>query len=402
MIAIKQKIQTVVNQVQAELIEIRRDLHRHPELASEEYRTAKIVSTYLRDLGLEVEQGIATTGVVAHLKGDNPIDASKVIALRADMDALPIQEETTHLFQSTVQGKMHACGHDAHTASLLGVAKILSSLKSEFAGTVKFIFQPSEEKIPGGAKPMLDAGIFQNPKPQAVFGQHCIPQLPVGKIGFYAGAMMAASDELYFTIRGVGGHGSAPHRAKDPIVAAMQLVTALQTIVSRNMPPAEAVVVSICAIHGGSATNIIPNEVKMMGTLRTMNETLREQAWQRLRDITYHTAKAMGVEAELEIRQGYPVLINDKTMTEFAAQCSEEYLGAENTLVPEPIMGAEDFAYFLQSTAGSFWQLGVGNPSKGIIHNIHSSQFDIDEEALRIGAGFTSYLTLKFLSETSH
>ncbi|MCS6988106.1 MAG: M20 family metallopeptidase, partial [Chloroherpetonaceae bacterium] len=308
---LKTRIKSETEKIFPELVAIRRDIHRHPELAYEEHRTAKLISDRLRELGLEVREGVAKTGVVAHLKGDKATSESKVVALRADMDALPMTEETAHEFRSTIEGKMHACGHDAHIAAMLGVAMTLSSLKSELRGTVKFIFQPSEEKIPGGAKPMLDEGAFENPKPTAVFGQHCIPQVPVGKIGFYAGAMMAASDELYFVIRGVGGHGSAPHRAKDPIVAAVQLVSALQTIVSRNMPPKEAVVVSICAINGGSATNVIPNEVKLMGTLRTMNEDLRKEAWQRLQDITFHTAKAMGVEAELEIRKGYPVLVND-------------------------------------------------------------------------------------------
>jgi amidohydrolase len=396
---LKIAIQRKAESVYPELVALRRDFHRHPELAFEETRTANIVAEYLRGLGLEVEEGVAKTGVVAHLVGEKKTNApAKVVALRADMDALPMPEETSHDFPSTVPNKMHACGHDAHTASLLGVAKTLSSMKSELSGTVKFLFQPSEEKLPGGAKPMLDEGVFRNRKPDAVFGQHCIPQVPVGKLGFYSGAMMAASDELYFTIRGLGGHGSAPHRARDPIVGAVQLITALQTIVSRNMPPAEAVVISICAINGGSATNIIPNEVALMGTLRTMNESLRAFAHERIHDVAHHTGKAMGVEIVVEIRKGYPVLINDKSLTEFAADCSREFLGEENTLVPEPIMGAEDFAYFLQQTPGTFWQLGVGNTEKGIVHNIHSTKFDLDEHALLVGAGFTSYLTMKFLN----
>lgn len=395
---LKTRIKAEAEKIFPELVAIRRDIHRHPELAYEEHRTAKLVSDYLRALGLEVREGVAKTGVVAHLKGEQATSGANVVALRADMDALPMPEETSHDFRSTVEGKMHACGHDAHVAAMLGAAKILASLKRELRGTVKFIFQPSEEKIPGGAKPMLDEGAFENPKPTAVFGQHCIPQVPVGKLGFYPGAMMASSDELYFTIRGVGGHGSAPHRARDPIVAAVQLVSALQTIVSRNMPPREAVVVSICAINGGSATNIIPNEVSLMGTLRAMNDALRQEAWKRLEEITFHVAKAMGVEAELEIRKGYPVLVNDPDMTAFAMRSAEEYLGAENVIVPEPIMGAEDFAYFLQECKGTFWQLGVGNEAKGVAHNIHSTKFDLDEEAIAIGAGFASYLAFKHLN----
>lgn len=396
--AIKGIISAETDKIFEELVALRRDFHRYPELAYEEVRMSGIVAEYLESLGCEVQRGVAKTGIVAHLKGDRATAQSKVVALRADMDALPMPEETSHHFRSLIEGKMHACGHDAHTAALLGVAKVLSTIRRHLAGTVKFIFQPSEEKIPGGAKPMLDEGVFRDRPPDAVFGQHCIPQVPVGKIGFYAGAMMAAADELYISVKGKGGHGSAPHRASDPIVAAVQIVTSLQTIVSRNMPPSAAVVVSITAIHGGSATNIIPNQVHMMGTLRTMDESLRELAHARLKDIVHFTGKAMGVEAEIEIRKGYPVLINDKTMTEFAFHAAKEYVGEENALHAEPIMGAEDFAYFLQACPGTFWQLGVGNATRGIVHNIHSTQFDIDEEALRVGTGFMSYLTWKYLS----
>lgn len=398
---IKTEIATETDKIFDELVALRRDFHRYPELAYEEVRTSCIVAEYLEGLGCEVQRGVAKTGVVAHLRGDLATDSSKVVALRADLDALPMPEETSHTFRSTIAGKMHACGHDAHTAALLGVAKVLSALRAHLAGTVKFIFQPSEEKIPGGAKPMLDEGIFNDRPPSAVFGQHCIPQVPVGKIGFYAGPMMAAADELYITVQGKGGHGSAPHRTSDPIVAAVQIVTSLQTIVSRNMPPGSPVVVSITAIHGGSATNIIPNEVQMMGTLRTMDESLRELAHTRLKDLVHFTGKAMGVVAEIEIRRGYPVLINDQTMTDFAFRAAQEYLGEDNALQAEPIMGAEDFAYFLQVCPGTFWQLGVGNAARGIVHNIHSTQFDLDEEALRVGTGFMSYLAWKFLASAS-
>ncbi len=400
---IKSHIATETDKIFSELVELRRDIHRHPELAYEEHRTSNLVIEHLTrlDAEIDIERHVAQTGVVAHLVGKKATPSSKVIALRADLDALPMPEETSHHFKSTIEGKMHACGHDAHVASLLGVAKVLSSLQHELSGTVKFIFQPSEEKIPGGAKPMLDEGIFERRKPDAVFGQHCIPQVPVGKIGFYSGAMMAAADELYITVRGRGGHGSAPHRTADPIVAAVQLVTSLQTIISRNFPPGAPGVVTIAAINGGSATNIIPNEVKMMGTLRTMDESLRTLAHQRLEEIVHFTGKAMGVQADIEIRRGYPVLINDKSMTEFAWNAAREFLGDENAIQADAIMGAEDFAYFLQACPGSFWQLGVGNAARGITHNIHSTLFDIDEEALRVGTGFTSYLAWKFLHETS-
>lgn len=396
---IKSRIEREVETLFPDLVAMRRDFHRHPELAFEETRTAKIVGDYLERLGLDVQRGVAKTGVVAHLTGEKKVSGNKKnVALRADMDALPMPEETSHDFKSTVPNAMHACGHDAHTASMLGAAKVLSELRSEFAGTVKFIFQPSEEKVPGGAKPMLEEGVFRERTPDAVFGQHCIPLLPVGKLGFYAGAMMASADELYFTVRGKGGHASAPHRASDPIVAAVQFITSLQTVISRNFPPESPGVLTISSIHGGSATNIIPNEVTLMGTFRAMDEAAREMGHRRIEDIAHHTAKAMGVEIDCEIRKGYPVLINDGGMTAFARAASEEFIGKADTIDAPAFMGAEDFAYFLQTVPGTFWQLGVGNAARGIVHNIHSTQFDLDEDAIRTGTGFTSYLAWKFLT----
>ncbi|NTV45698.1 MAG: amidohydrolase [Chlorobiales bacterium] len=394
----KDKIKAIADQIFQEVVDIRRDLHQHPELSGEEFRTAKIVGDYLEALGLEVKRGIAKTGVVAHLVGGKVTDRSKVIAFRADMDALPMNEENEHGYCSLSPNKMHACGHDAHTAILLGAAKILASLRSELEGTIKFVFQPSEEIAPGGAKPMLDEGIFEDRKPDVVYGLHCFPQLPVGTIGFCPGPMMAAADELYFTIKGKGGHASAPHRAIDPIVAAAQVIMNLQTVVSRNFPPFEPAVLTIGAIHGGTATNVIPNEVKMLGTFRTMNEELRFKGHQRIEEIVHSTANALGCTAELEIRKGFPAVINDPAMTHFAIAASEEYLGEQNTLRPDPVMAAEDFSYFLQACPGSYWQLGVSNESKGIVHNFHNTRFDIDEEALRVGSGFISYVAYKFLA----
>ncbi|ACF14148.1 amidohydrolase [Chloroherpeton thalassium ATCC 35110] len=398
-VPLKEQIKTKANEIFDEVVELRRDIHRHPELAFEEKRTSQLAANYLRELGYEVTQGVAKTGVVADLKGGKATATSKTIAFRADMDALPMNEENSHNFCSTKPNVMHACGHDAHTAMMLGAAKILASLQAELPGSIKFIFQPSEECAPGGAKLMLESGLFADKIPDAIFGQHCMPQVPVGKIGFLSGAMMAAADELYINVFGKGGHASAPHRANDPILAAVQIVNSLQTIVSRNFPPHEPAVLTIAAINGGSATNIIPNEVKMKGTYRTMNEEWREIGHQRIEEIVHATAKAMGVRAEIEIRKGYPAVVNDKNMTEFAIDLSREYLGEANTITPEPMMAAEDFAYFLQACKGAYWMLGVGNEEKGIVHNIHSTHFDIDEEALRIGTGFVSYLAMNFLSK---
>ncbi|MDX2130235.1 MAG: M20 family metallopeptidase [Chloroherpetonaceae bacterium] len=394
---LKQEIALESDALFNDVVRLRRDFHQHPELAYEEHRTSAIVAEYLEGLGIETIRGVARTGVVGLLKGTKETNEKpKRVALRADMDALPMPEKTTHAFPSKFENKMHACGHDAHTASLLGAATLLAKHRDDFSGTVQFLFQPAEEVLPGGAKPMLEAGVFDTP-PDAVFGQHCIPQIPAGKIGFCPGPMMAGSDELYFKITGTGGHASAPHRSRDPIVAAVQLITSLQTIISRNFPPASPAVLTIASIHGGSATNIIPNEVTMMGTLRTMDESLREMAHERLREMTEFTAKAMGVTAEVEIRRGYPALVNERDATHFAWQAAKDYLGESNAIAAEPIMGAEDFAYFLQRARGTFWQLGVGNESRGIVHNIHSSHFDIDEEALRTGTGLLTYVVRRFL-----
>jgi len=396
---LKERIKAKADEIFDEVVALRRDIHRHPELAFEEKRTSQLVANYLRELGYDVTQGIAKTGVVGDLTGKSAAADSKLIAFRADMDALPMHEENTHNFCSTKPNVMHACGHDAHTAMMLGAAKILASFREELPGSVKFIFQPSEECAPGGAKLMLEQGVFKERTPDAIFGQHCMPQVPVGKIGFLSGAMMAAADELYIKVIGEGGHASTPHRAKDPILAAVQIVNELQTIISRNFPPHEPAVLTIASINGGTATNIIPNEVKMMGTYRTMNEEWRKIGHQRIEEIVHSTAKAMGVSAEVEIRKGYPAVINDKQMTELATALSKEYIGEANTITPEPMMAAEDFAHFLQACTGAYWMIGVGNKEKGIVHNIHSTHFDIDEESLRIGPGFVSYLAMNFLSK---
>ncbi|KAK3582430.1 hypothetical protein CHS0354_023976 [Potamilus streckersoni] len=382
-------IKKQTNHIFNEIVDLRRDFHRNPELSFEEKKTSQKVKNYLHEIGVDAEKSIAGTGVVAKIIGtkkqtEETNGKVKRIALRADMDALPLTEETNHTFKSNTPNVMHACGHDAHTAMLLGVGKILSQNRNIFSGEVVLMFQPGEELLPGGALQMLKEGIF-DPLPDAVFGQHCIPQIDVGKIGFYEGPMMAATDELYITVKGEGGHGSAPHRTKDPVLASVQIVQNIQSIISRNFPPEAPGVISITSIHGGHATNIIPNEVKLMGTLRTMNQSIREMAYVRLHDIVFHTGKALGVNAQIEIRHGYPVLINSTDKTQFAKAAAIEFLGESNVITPEPIMGAEDFAYFLQKAPGSFWQLGVRNEAQGIVHNIHSSQFDLDEEAIRVG-----------------
>jgi amidohydrolase/hippurate hydrolase len=399
---LKAAVQELSNQIFEEIVAIRRDLHRHPELAFEETRTASVVSDFLQACGVPAQKGVAKTGVVGMLYGKAPDHDQRLLAFRADMDALPMSEENSHDFCSLTPNKMHACGHDAHTAMLLGTAKILSSLSDELAGDVQFIFQPSEEIAPGGAQAMIDDGIFKDRKPDVIYGQHCIPQIPVGQIGFVTGPMMAAADEIYITVKGKGGHASAPHRTSDPIIAACQMVMNLQTIISRNFPPYEPAVLTIGAINGGSATNVIPNEVKLMGTYRTMNEEVRILGHRRMQEIVEQTAKSFGVEAELEIRKGFPAVINDENATEFAFRASQEYMGTSATLHAEPFMAAEDFSNFLKHVPGSFWQLGVSNPEKGIVHNIHSSKFDLDEQAILHGIGYMSYLALTYFRHSQN
>jgi len=396
---IKATIDALTEKIYPEVVSLRRDFHQHPELAFEETRTSGIVAEYLKSCNMEVKTGVAKTGVVGILKGTSPNKSGKLLAFRADMDALPMSEENTHEFCSLSTNKMHACGHDAHTAMLLGTAKVLSQLTDDIEGDVQFIFQPSEEIAPGGAKTMIEEGIFNDRKPDVIFGQHCIPQLPSGQIGFVPGPMMAAADEIYITVNGHGGHASAPHKSGDPIIAACQIVMNLQTIISRNFPPFEPAVLTIGSINGGSATNVIPNQVKMMGTYRTMNEEVRVLGHKRMQEIVAHTALALGVKAELEIRKGFPAVVNNHQVTEFAFQASREYLGEEQTIHAEPFMAAEDFSNFLNLIPGCFWQLGVSNAEKGIVHYLHSSKFDIDESAMNDGVGYMSYLAIRYLQE---
>jgi amidohydrolase len=383
----------------ASLVAIRRTLHEHPELSGEEIKTAALVATELERLGLAVQRNVAGHGVVGVLRGGRATATSKVVALRADMDALPLPEETKHNFPSQVPNVMHACGHDAHTASLIGAARVLASIKNELAGTVKFIFQPSEEVVPGGAKPMLDAGVFDNPKVDVVFGEHVMTAIPVGKAGFFNGAIMASADEIYITVKGIGGHASTPHKAIDPIVISAYIITALQTLISRSTNPFEQSVVTIGSIHGGTATNIIPNEVKIEGTFRAMNETVRFDLHKKMRTIVEGTALALGGTAELEIRIGYPATINDSSITQFAMTAAAELLGKDNVIQAEPSMGAEDFGYYLQAAAGTFWRLGIRNEAIDAVHAIHSTHFDLDENSMKVGAGLFAYLTWKYLND---
>jgi len=376
-------------------IEIRRYLHAHPELSYQEFETSKYIQNKLTELGIPF-QVMATTGIVAIIEAKNP--SSRVIALRGDMDALPIAEENEVAYKSQNQGVMHACGHDVHTTIMLGAAKILNSLKNEFEGTVKIIFQPGEERNPGGASYMIRDGALQNPTPQGIVALHVHPGLQVGKLSFRKGRVMASADEIYITIRSKGGHAAAPHLTADTVLIASQLIVSLQQIISRNNNPTSPSVLSICSIQGGHTTNVIPSEVKLMGTFRAMDETWRFKAHELITKQAIGLVEAMGAEIDLHIDVGYPTVDNDPDFTEKVWQQANVYMGKENVEETELRMGAEDFGYYTQVIPGCFYRLGVRNEEKGIIHNVHTPKFDIDESAIETGIGMMAWIgaTVKF------
>jgi len=393
---LKEKIKLLSAGFHSEIIAVRRHLHANPELSFKEYKTAAFVQQKMEELGLPYTAGIAGTGVVAYIEGKNP--GSKAFALRADMDALPITEANDVPYKSTVNGVMHACGHDAHTASLIGAAKILSRLSTEFEGTVKLIFQPAEERSPGGASLMIKDGVLENPKPKGIIGQHVFSMLPAGTVGFRSGMMMASADEIDLSVRGIGGHGAVPQLTVDPIVISAQIISALQHLVSRMNDPTIPCVLTFGKIQSvGGAYNIIPEEVKIQGTLRTMNETWRKEAHLKIRQIACGIAEAMGGSCEVLIDVGYPFLINDEELTAKCKQAATEYLGAENVYDIPMRMTAEDFAYYSQVTKGCFYRLGTGNLARGITSNVHTPTFDIDEDALLTGMGLMAWLATQEL-----
>ncbi|MBN1929813.1 MAG: amidohydrolase [Chlorobiaceae bacterium] len=398
--ALAQRVKEAAQRIYPEVLAVRRHLHMHPELSYQEFRTTAFIKEYLAGLGIEAEPQLLETGVVAILRGQGAPESGerRTVALRADIDALPLQEENSHDFCSTEAGCMHACGHDMHTAMLLGAASVLSGMKEELKGDVLLVFQPAEEKAPGGAKPMIEAGLLNKYKPSAIFAQHCFSSVRSGSIAMCKGGFMAAADELYITVHGQGGHASAPHKTRDPILASAHIITALQHLVSRVAPPHEPAVVSIASINGGHATNIIPGKVTMQGTMRTMNEELRSLLHERFERTVMQVAEAFGVEAEVEIRFGYPVLYNDPDMTDLAWDAAKEFLGDEKVHKSEPLMTAEDFAYYLRECPGSFWQLGTGFGDSDPGNLLHSPTFNPDEQALETGVGMMSYLALRYLA----
>ncbi|MDE3236388.1 MAG: amidohydrolase [Bacteroidota bacterium] len=386
---LQEKIKGLARQYADEFIHVRHHLHAHPELSYKEFETAKFVQSKLKELGVPYEV-MANTGVVGLIKGKNP--AKRIIALRADMDALPINEENEVSYRSQNTGVMHACGHDVHTTCLLGATKILNELKEEWEGTIKLIFQPGEEKNPGGASLMIREGVLQNPQPQGIIGLHVHPGLDYGKLSFRKGRVMASADEIYITIRSKGGHAAAPHLTADTILIASHLIVALQQVISRNKNPLSPSVLSICSFQGGHTTNVIPSEVKLMGTFRAMDEEWRFRAHELIRKQAVGLVESMGAEIDLHIDVGYPTVDNDDTLTAKAWQQAEAYMGKEHVEETEVRMGAEDFGYYTQQIPGCFYRLGVRNEEQGIIHQVHTPKFNIDERAIETGMGMMAWL----------
>ena len=389
------KIKALAEQFHKEIVDIRRHLHQHPELSFQEYETSGYIQQQLDKLGIPYKNDIADTGIAALIEGKNP--TSQVIALRGDFDALPITEANNVPYKSKNEGVMHACGHDVHTSSLLGAARILSELKDSFEGTIKLIFQPGEEKLPGGASLMIKDGVLKNPAPEAIFGQHVMPEMETGTVGFRPGKYMASTDELYIKVKGKGGHAAMPDMNIDPVLISAHLITALQQVVSRNSPPFTQSVISIGKVNAEGATNVIPDEVMMEGTFRTFDESWRNKAHERIEAICHNTALAMGGTCELDIQRGYPCVENDPELTENAITHAKKYLGDENVIDLDMRATAEDFAYYTQEMPGCFYRLGTGNKEKGITSSIHTPTFDIDEEALKTGMGLMAYLALERL-----
>ncbi|HRX93682.1 MAG TPA: M20 family metallopeptidase [Chitinophagaceae bacterium] len=372
-----------------EFIKIRQHLHANPELSYQEFETSKFIQSHLKEMRIPFEVK-ATTGVVGLIKGKNP--DSRVVALRADMDALPIKEENDISYKSKNEGVMHACGHDVHTTCLLGAAKILNETKEQWEGTVKLIFQPGEEKNPGGASLMIKDGVLENPKPQGIFALHVHTGLETGKLSFRGGQVMASADELYITVKGKGGHAASPHITIDPILIASHLIISLQQIVSRNNNPFNPTVLSITSFNGGNTTNVIPNEIKLMGTFRAMNEEWRFKAHELIRKNCVDLVHSMGGKVDLHIDVGYPSVFNNEQLTAEAKSKAAEYLGASNVSETELRMGAEDFGYYAQQIPACFYRLGTMNKEKGVTSNVHTPTFNIDENAIEVGMGIMAWL----------
>lgn len=376
------------------LIEVRRDLHAHPELGFEEFRTAGVVAGTLTELGYEVQTGVGKTGVVGLMEGGEPGD--QTLLLRFDMDALPILEAVDVDFKSTKNGTMHACGHDAHTSVGLAVARMMANNRHLWKGTAKFVFQPAEESI-GGALAMIGDGVLRDPAPTRSLSMHVWSTLPVGKIAITDGPQMAAAGTFDMTVTGRGAHGASPHEGADPIVAAAQIISAMQSIVSRNVAPLDAGVITFGSIHAGSAPNIIPDQVVLRGTIRSFKDEVMTLIRTRMKEVAAGMAAALGVRAELSFAEGTPATVNDPAMAELVRGAARELVGADNVVSDVRTMGAEDCAYFLKAAPGAYVFVGAGNVEKGIDEPHHSPRFQIDEDSLPISAALVAASAVRML-----
>lgn len=391
---LKSRVQALADGYFHDIVQQRRLIHANPELSFQEIETAAFIAADLDKMGLATQR-MANTGVVALIEGRNP--DKKVIALRADIDALPIEETNEVEYKSLKKGVMHACGHDVHTASLLGAARILNELKDDFEGSVKLIFQPGEEKHPGGASLMIREGVLENPRPASIIGQHVMPLIPVGKVGFREGMFMASADEIFMHVKGRGGHGAMPEMNIDPVLIASHIIIALQQVVSRNASPKVPTVLSFGKVIANGATNVIPNEVYIEGTFRTLNDAWRMEAHEKIRKMATTIAGGMGGECEIDIKVGYPYLENNPELTRRARNYAVDYLGEENVVDLDIWMAAEDFAFYTKEVDACFYRLGVRNEEKGITSSVHTPTFNIDEGALKIGAGLMAWMALQEL-----
>lgn len=389
----KNSLKERIDEIKDWLIGIRREIHMHPELGFEEVNTSRLVSEWLERFGLEVQKGVAGTGVVGLLRGKS---SGKTIALRADMDALPLEELNEVPYASKIKGKMHACGHDAHVTILLGVARILSPLRDQIKGNIKWIFQPAEEGG-GGGKRMVQEGVLENPHVDAIFGAHVYPQIEIGKVGVCEGKALASADRFTIKIIGRSGHAASPHLAKDPILAAGHLITQIHSIVSREVDPLESGVITIGRVSGGSAFNIIPDEVELLGTVRALSPEIQEKMKKRIEEAVQGVTQSFGMNYHYEYKYEYPVLVNEPEMIRLVSSACAEGIGEENVVEVKPSMGAEDFAFYLEKVPGAFFRLGIRNESKGIVHPYHNSRFDIDEEVLPFGVEMFIRIVDRFL-----
>ncbi len=379
------------------IVDIRRHLHKNPELSFQEYETSKYIQNVFYDRGIILQDTkYAETGLVVTIQGKNP--DSKTVALRSDIDALPLLEHNDIAYKSKNEGVMHACGHDIHTASLINCALILNALKDKFEGSVRCIFQPAEEVPPGGAITMIKNGVLKNPVPKVILGQHVSPLVPAGKVAFTKDIILASNANIVIKIHGEGGHAASPHLAVDTILVASHVILALQQLISRNTKPITPSVLSLCTINGGEANNVLPEEVIITGTFRTLDTTWRDIALKKIKKLACKIADAMGAKCDFEIQKGYPCTKNDNKVTERAIENSKIFLGENNVLEREPSMGSEDFSYYLQKIPGCFYWLGTQNKEKNIDSYVHTSTFDADEKSLTIGSSLMCWLALNELT----